>query len=92
MRPLPIFAVLLLSGLAAAAQTARTEPSPSSTTTADSIGATVKRGVERLGAAAKEGATDLWEAGKAAYAAGARTLREREAARDQAKPPDLAGK
>jgi hypothetical protein len=87
MRSLPFAAALLLSAVAAAAQTAHTEPAPSAAGTAESIGATFKRGVDRLATSAEEGASDLWEAGKAAYAAGARTLHEREAARDQPKPP-----
>ncbi len=83
MRLLPIVALLLLTA-SAAAQTPHSEPPAA---TADGIGATVKRGVDRLTTAAEEGASDLWEAGKAAYHAGARTLHEREAAREPAKPP-----
>ncbi len=89
MRSLPIVAALLLTGFAASAQTARTEPP---TAAAEDIGTTFRRGVERLATSAKEGAGDLWEAGKAAYAAGARTLHEREAARDQPQAPAIAGR
>ena len=79
MRPLPmlaLFALLSLGGLAAGESAGH--PPPQSTT--EQLGRWFDRGVERVASVA----SDLWEAGKAAFDAGARTLRQREAARDTA--------
>lgn len=94
MRALPIIAVCAVLALAGttAAQTGSTAPPSSDSSTVDNLTTTVRRGLDRVGEAAKAGASDLWAAGKAAYAAGARTLHEREAARDTPQPPAVADK
>ena len=95
MRALPMLAALALLALAAPASAqsgSTTPPAASAGSTADSVAGDFKRGLDRLGEAAEQGASDLWAAGKAAYEAGARTLHEREAARAQPKEPDNSGR
>ncbi len=68
----------------AAVVQARAEPSTaeSATAAAAGIGEQIKEGAEKAAMAVKNGALDLWEAGKAAVSAGSKELDERRAARD----------
>jgi hypothetical protein len=52
------------------------------TTAAADTGEQIKDGAEKVGTAIKDGAVDLWEASKAAVAAGSKTLSERRATRE----------
>jgi hypothetical protein len=86
---LTLLALLGLGGLAIA-DSAGSAPPPS--TTGAKLGAWFDRGVARLTDTVEQGASDLWAATKAAYDAGARTLRERDAAHAPAHDSSLAGK
>lgn len=54
------------------------------------LGETVKEGAVKVGDTVKKGAIDLWEAGKAAVAAGGDAFDKRRSARDKGKDPDAA--
>ena len=81
-----IAAVILALVVSVPLVSARAE-SPSGqgiTTAAADTGEQIKQGAERVAVAIKDGAVDLWEAGKAAVAAGSKKFDERRATHEHA--------
>ena len=92
MRPIRFVALIALVSLASLGAAAADSPnvSPQADATLHDLGKWLKTGVQRLGDAVEESASDLWAAGKAALAAADDTLRQRQAAREQARAPDTS--
>jgi hypothetical protein len=78
----------LVSSPEAPAQSKPADPAASAGTSASDTGERIKEGAARVGEKIKEAAADAWEAGKAAVAAGADKLHERQAARQRATGAD----
>ena len=81
MRSLAGAILALIAITAAVPAKADSSPAQNTSTAAADTGERIKDGAERVGTAIKDGAVDLWEAGKAAVAAGSKKLTERRAAR-----------
>ena len=86
-----LFTMLIALAVAMPAHADSTPAQPATSTAADT-GERIKQGAKRAAIAVKHGAVDLWEASKAAVAAGSQKLSERHAQRQsQAQSQEKAG-
>lgn len=82
MRSLAGITLALIALAASVPARAESSTAQQVTTAAADTGEQIKEGAERVGTAIKDGAVDLWEASKAAVAAGSKKFSERRATRD----------